>query len=88
MQHDLPIVTMTRSLMRGRHTTAILKMMGAGNTVTETIDDYISTAVRLARDISWHMAVRRRISENKHRLFRDTACVSALEQFLNQAVEQ
>src|SRR5262249_23584230 len=28
LHHDLPIVTMTGSLMRGRHSMAILKMMG------------------------------------------------------------
>ena len=88
LQFDLPIVIMTGPLMRGRHTTAIFKMMGVEETITKTIDDYVSTAVRLVRDISWRMAIRHKISQNKHRLFRDTACVSALEEFLNQAARR
>jgi protein O-GlcNAc transferase len=84
LQHNLPIVTMTGSLMRGRHTTAILKMMGVNETIASTVDDYVSTAIRLARDVSWRMAFKNKISENKHRVYRDTACVLALEDFLNR----
>ena len=80
--HDLPIVTMTGALMRGRHTTAILQMMGVTDTITTTVDDYVSTAVRLAHDKSWRMRLRKRISESKARLYRDDSCILALEEFL------
>jgi predicted O-linked N-acetylglucosamine transferase (SPINDLY family) len=83
LHHDLPIVTMTGPLMRGRHGMAILKMMGVEETITETIDDYVSAAIRLAQDVPWRMAVKNRISENKHRIYRDTTCVSALQEFLS-----
>ena len=68
--------------MRGRHTMAILEMMGVDETITESVDDYVSTAVRLGRDLPWRLAVKDRISKNKHRLYRDSACISALEDFL------
>ena len=68
--------------MRGRHSMAILKMMGVEETITETVDDYVSAAIRLARDVPWRMAIKRKISENKHRVYRDTSCVSALQEFL------
>ncbi len=55
--HDLPIVTMTGPLMRGRHTMAILRMMGVTDTITETIDDYVAVAIRLAQDVPWRTAV-------------------------------
>jgi predicted O-linked N-acetylglucosamine transferase (SPINDLY family) len=83
LHHDLPIVTMIGPLMRGRHGMAILKMMGVEETITETIDDYVSAAIRLAQDVSWRMAVKNRISENKHRIYCDTTCVSALQEFLS-----
>jgi protein O-GlcNAc transferase len=82
--YDLPIVTMAGPLMRGRHTTAILQMMGVDETITETIEDYVSTAVRLALDRPWRTAVKNKISENKTRIYRDTACVSALQEFLDR----
>ena len=75
-------------LMRGRHTMAILQMMGVMDTITVTVDDYVATAVRLARDVSWRMALRKRIAENKSRLYRDDSFISALEEFLNQVAHQ
>jgi protein O-GlcNAc transferase len=88
LHHDLPIVTMTGPLMRGRHSMAILEMMAVDETITETIDDYVSTAVRLARDMPWRMAVKNRISENKHRVYRDSTCVLALQEFLNNVARR
>jgi protein O-GlcNAc transferase len=86
LHHDLPIVTMTSSLMRGRHTMAILKRMGVEETITETTDGYVSAAVRLARDLAGRRTVKTRISQNKHRLYRDADCVAALEKFLESVV--
>ena len=79
---------MTGPLMRGRHTMAILKMMAVEETITETVDGYVSTAVRLARDLPWRLAIKDKISRNKHRLYRDASCVSALETFLDDAVRR
>jgi predicted O-linked N-acetylglucosamine transferase (SPINDLY family) len=62
---------------------AILRMMGVTETIAETIDDYVSIAVRLARDVPWRTAVKAKISANKHRVYRDRTCVSALEEFLD-----
>jgi protein O-GlcNAc transferase len=82
LAHDVPIVTLTGSLMRGRHTTGILTMMGVTETIAETVDEYVSMAIRLARDIAWRTSLRRRMSEEKYRVFRDRDCISALEDFL------
>jgi protein O-GlcNAc transferase len=85
LPHDLPIITLRGALMRGRHSSAILEMMGIAETIAETIDDYVATAVRLANDPQARHALGRRIATAKHRLFRDRACISALEQFLECA---
>lgn len=86
--HALPIVTMTGPLMRGRHTMAILKMMGITETITETVDEYCSVAVRLARDVPWRMAIKARMEANKNKVYRDKASILALEEFLKRAVRQ
>jgi predicted O-linked N-acetylglucosamine transferase (SPINDLY family) len=88
LRHDLPIVTMVGELMRGRHTMAILTMMGVTDTITSNVDDYVATAIRLARDPEWRMAVKSRISVNKHRVYRDGACISVLEEFLDRAARK
>jgi len=85
LAHDLPIVTLRGDLMRGRHTAAILERMGVTETITDTVEDYISAAVRLGGDVSWRNAIKARIAGNKHRIYRDRACISALEEFLERA---
>jgi len=85
LAHDLPIVTMTGPLMRGRHTSAVLAMMGVTDTVTGTVDEYVGVAQRLATDTAWCSAVKERMRANKHRIYRDRACITALEEFLVHA---
>ena len=60
--------------------------MGLNETIAPALDDYISTAARLAHDTSWRASLKARIAENKQRIFRDRACISALEEFLDRAV--
>ena len=88
LHHDLPIVTMTGPLMRGRHSTAILKMMRVEETVTYTIDAYVSTATRLGRDMAWRVAIKNKVSAGKHRIYRDSSCIDALQEFLFRVVRQ
>ena len=88
LHHNLPVVTMRGSLMRGRHTMAIFKRMEVEDTITDTVDDYVATAVRLARDLPWRLAIKDKIARNKHRLYHDTTCVTALETFLDDAVRR
>jgi len=79
--HDLPIVTLAGPLMRGRHAAAILTMMDVQDTVTASIDGYVTAAVRLARDAAYRSAIRSKIARNKYRLYRDRAPIAALEDF-------
>ena len=82
LARDLPMVTLPGELMRGRHTAAILEMMGVTETIAGSIDDYVDIAVRLGRDGEWRGELRGRIAANKHRVYRDRACIAALEDFL------
>jgi predicted O-linked N-acetylglucosamine transferase (SPINDLY family) len=85
LHHGLPIVAMATPLMRGRHSMAILKMMGVEETITETVDDYVFTAIRLAQDVPWRMAVKNRMLANRHKVYCDATCVAALQDFLSSA---
>jgi predicted O-linked N-acetylglucosamine transferase (SPINDLY family) len=77
-----PIVTLPGEFMRGRHTTAILKMMGVEETIAADVQDYVSIAARLGTDREWYDAVSGRVAVNKHRVYGDRICVRALEQFM------
>jgi protein O-GlcNAc transferase len=86
LAHDLPIVTLAGPMMRGRHSAAILQMLGVTETIAETLDDYVDIAARLARDPQARRAVVDRMAASKHRLYYDRAPVTALEDFLETAV--
>ncbi len=86
LTHDLPIVTLAGPMMRGRHSAAILGMLGVPETIATSLDDYVAIAARLAQDAPARRAVVARIADAKHRLYRDRAPVTALEDFLEKAV--
>jgi protein O-GlcNAc transferase len=83
---DLPIVTMKGALMRGRHSSAILQMMGLDETIADSVDGYISLAAKLGVDREARRESSLKIAERKQAVYRDRACISALEQFLENAV--
>jgi predicted O-linked N-acetylglucosamine transferase (SPINDLY family) len=85
LAHDLPIVTTRGTTMRGNHSAAILEMMGVPELIAETLDDYVAIAARLATDETARAAASRRMADNKHRLYRDRACVTALEDTIEHA---
>lgn len=86
LAHNLPIVTLPGALMRGRHSAAVLQMMDVTDTVAADVDGYVAIAARLAREPAARQALSARIAENKHRLYRDRACMTALEQLLESAL--
>lgn len=86
MAHHRPTVTLAADLMRGRHSTGILRRLGLDAFITHSLEEYAARAVALGADA----ALRRRVSEHiagrKGLLYRDTAPVRALEGFLASAV--
>jgi predicted O-linked N-acetylglucosamine transferase (SPINDLY family) len=71
--------------MRGRVSAGMLRMMGMAETVAGTIDDYVSLAIRIARDPEWRASLKMRVIRDRDRLYRDHTCIAALEQFLERA---
>jgi hypothetical protein len=86
--HNLPIVTLAGELMRGRHTAAILDIMGISETTARTIDEYVSIAGFLGRTSAKRAELSAEITDKKHRVYRDRTCIAALETFLDQAVRK
>jgi predicted O-linked N-acetylglucosamine transferase (SPINDLY family) len=86
LAHNLPIVTFGGEFMRGRHTQAILKMMDVTETIARNVDDYVSLACSLGGDHTLRENLSAKIAKNKHRVYRDRTCITALEAFLENAV--
>jgi predicted O-linked N-acetylglucosamine transferase (SPINDLY family) len=84
----LPVVTLEGATMRGRHSAAILRMIGVDETIAATVDDYVTIATRLGQDAKFRRHISSRMAENRHKLYRDRAPVTALENFLESAVRR
>jgi protein O-GlcNAc transferase len=86
--HNIPIVTLPGDLMRGRHTLAMLKMMGIEETIAATKEDYVKIAVRLGQDAAYRQHISNLVASNKHKLYSDLKPVRALEEFFFKAVNK
>jgi protein O-GlcNAc transferase len=86
LAHNLPIVTLSGEMMRGRHSAAILEMMEIGGTTARDVDEYVAMAVGLGRDATKRAELSAMIANRKHRVYRDGGCITALENFLDRAI--
>lgn len=82
----LPVVTYPAEYMRGRHTFAILKMLGLNEMIAANAAEYIEIASRLGNNASLRNTISQTIAENNARLYEDTSCIKALENFFMQTV--
>jgi protein O-GlcNAc transferase len=82
---DLPVVTMAGDLMRGRHSAAILTMLGLPELIAKTPDGFVELAIRLGRDSEARQRLRARIGRDKHRLYGDHAAIDGLARYLEDA---
>jgi protein O-GlcNAc transferase len=83
--HNLPVVTFRGSLMRGRHSSAVMSGIGVTETIADSIDEYIGIATKLARDSDERRRVSLKIDRNKYRIYRDRDCIARLEDFIVDA---
>jgi protein O-GlcNAc transferase len=88
LAQDLPVITYEGDLMRGRVSAGILRMMGMPEAIAGTIEDYIALAARIGNDRAWRDAIKRRVTSDRHRVYRDRACIAGLEDFLDRVTRQ
>jgi predicted O-linked N-acetylglucosamine transferase (SPINDLY family) len=85
---NLPVITLPGRLMRQRHSAAILTMMGITETIATSVDEYIELAVRLGLNSEWRYQISGKIASNKHLIYKDKTCITALEDFLVAVVQE
>ena len=81
-----PVATLAGAYFRGRQAAACYAEMGMADCVSHSVDAYVESALRLARDQDHHAAVARRIDTASDRLFNRVEAVRSLEQFLERVV--
>jgi len=85
---NLPIVTCPGEFMRGRHSYAILKMLGVTDTIAKDEAEYIEIAVRLGLDPEWRDSIVERMVHRHSYLYDNKTCVEALEAFYRRVVQK
>ncbi|WP_287129655.1 tetratricopeptide repeat protein [Candidatus Cyanaurora vandensis] len=79
----LPVVTCPGPWMRGRHTYAMLQVLGLKELIATDEADFVAIAARLGQDTQAREQVK---SQARDRLFEDRTCVRALEDFYRRVV--
>ncbi|KAA5605508.1 hypothetical protein F1188_11490 [Roseospira marina] len=74
-------VTLPGPFMRGRHTMAMLRLMGLDELVARDRNDYVAIAARLGQDREVRARLRAEVQERRNRLYGDDGAVRALEAF-------
>lgn len=82
----MPVVTLPGATMRANHSAAILRMMGLGDTICGSLDEYLEMAVQLGLDPNRRRALSARVAEGEPRIYTDMACVRGLERFILESV--
>jgi protein O-GlcNAc transferase len=82
---DLPVVTMVGDLMRGRHSAAILTMLGVPELIADCPERFVELATELGRDGTRRRGLTTRIARDKRKLYADRACIEGLARYLHDA---
>lgn len=82
----LPIVCYPTGFMRGRHSYAILTMLGLDETIADSEEEYIEIAARLGNDAEWRSSLVQKIADNHQKIYNDVECVKGLEAFYRSVV--
>ncbi|MGB3205350.1 MAG: tetratricopeptide repeat protein [Crinalium sp.] len=85
---SLPVVTCPGELMRGRQSFGMLKMIGVTETIAQNEEGYIEIAVKLGLDQEWRASIANKIKQNQDRVYEDSTCVEALEEFYQRLVQE
>ncbi len=83
---DLPVVTYPGPLMRGRHTYAILRLLGLQDTIAQSEQDYVNIAVELGQNDTYREQLVKQIQDSKTQVFEDREGLRGLEQFYETVV--
>lgn len=81
VQAAIPVVTMEGNHHSARFASAVFKQMKVTETITYTIDEYLSRAIEVANDKKKRNLISGKLIANAHLIFEDINAVKELEAF-------
>ncbi len=84
IESGLPLVTREGRFLRGRLASGILRRLGMTELIAQTEDEYVSLAVRLARDVDLQQRFRAEIVQRRPVLYEDVASIRHLENVIEE----
>ncbi|URR35651.1 hypothetical protein NBE99_00470 [Thermosynechococcus sp. HN-54] len=85
---QVPMVTTPGRFMRGRHTAAILTLLGLPELIAPDVSTYIQKAIELGQNADYHQFIREKIQDNLPKVLEDLTGVRSLEDFILTAVQE
>jgi predicted O-linked N-acetylglucosamine transferase (SPINDLY family) len=82
MAQGTPVISCPGEFMRGRHSEAILKMIGCDDLIAPTPQSFVELAVRLGTNSALRSQVRSRVRERIPLAYNDLSCVRELEKLI------
>jgi predicted O-linked N-acetylglucosamine transferase (SPINDLY family) len=78
----VPLATKEGAFMRGRHTSAMFRMIGAEELIADSAEAYAALLARLGREPDFRRHVAGLFSAGRPRLWRDRSLIDAFDAFL------
>ncbi len=78
----VPLATLDGEFMRGRHTSAMFRMIGTEELIADSEDAYVGLLARLGRDEAHRRHVSAEFRGKRHLLYRDETFIAAFDAFL------
>jgi predicted O-linked N-acetylglucosamine transferase (SPINDLY family) len=84
IRYGVPLVTVEGEFMRGRHSSAMFRMIGAEEMIAPSVDAYVERLVRMGKEEAYRQHGADLFRRGRHRLYRDQEFIRAFDEFLKK----
>lgn len=86
IRYGVPLATLEGQFMRGRHSSAMFRMIGAEEMIASSVEDYVNLLVKLGREKGFRHHCAETFRRQGAGLYRDEGFIAAFDTFLKANV--
>ena len=87
IKRGVPLATLPGDFMRGRHSSAMFRMIGAEEMIASSTGDYVTKLVRLGKEKAYREHCSQLFRSGRQGLYRDQSFIDAFDGFLKSQVQ-